>query len=241
MDNLTVYNLPTAAGPRWDRLGIFYISFCCIWSTLVVAGMVFCWFNRHTPVMKIRGMLLSFTAISFLHAYWILAQITYPIAATIPIVLAYDIQYFFMGIWFPLGIALFHASNCRFLHIAKLQKQFTYPTLQRRADGCNGQKTSFLCRLRNISYSYRIMIFIGIGMVAQVSHHILCHEFPNASNRRRFFSPWACGSLARSTILHMVFLALRCTPRPCQSRSLSSAEAGSGGHPSYGNSSGLGS
>lgn len=183
-----------------------------------MAGMVFCWFNRHTPVMKIRGMFLSFSAIAFLHAYWILAQITYPIAATIPIVLAYDIQYFFMGIWFPLGIALFHASNCRFLHIAKLQKQFTHSTLQRRVDGCNGGKTSFLCRLRNISYSYRIMIFIGTGMVAQVSRHILCNNFPDASNRYRSFSPLACGSLARNTTLLTVFLVLKCTPRLCLSR-----------------------
>jgi hypothetical protein len=36
-----------------------------------------------------------------------------------------------MGTWFPLGIALFHASNLRFLHVAKLQKQFARPELQR--------------------------------------------------------------------------------------------------------------
>ncbi|KAJ6443634.1 Carboxypeptidase A1 [Purpureocillium lavendulum] len=163
---VSLYTLPTSPA-NWDRIGIFYICYACIWTTLVLSGMVFCWLNRHHPVLKIRGLPLSFTAIAFLHAYWILAQITYPIGRTIPTILAYDIQYFFMGIWFPLGIALFHASNSRFLHIAKLQKQFTHPELRFRA-GCDGAKSSWLCRLRNMRYTRRIMIFIGFGMVLQV-------------------------------------------------------------------------
>ncbi|KAL3952516.1 hypothetical protein ACCO45_012459 [Purpureocillium lilacinum] len=163
---VSLYTLPTSPA-AWDRIGIFFICYACIWTTLVFSGMAFCWFNRHHPVLKIRGLPLSFTAITFLHAYWILAQITYPIGRTIPTILAYDIQYFFMGIWFPLGIALFHASNTRFLHIAKLQKQFTHPELRFRA-GCDGAKSSWLCRLRNMRYTRRVMILIGFGMVLQV-------------------------------------------------------------------------
>lgn len=173
---ITVYNLPTSA-PTWDTLGIFYISFCAIWTSLVLSGMIFLWVNRKNPILKIRGLPLSFGAIILLHMYWILAQITYPIAHTMPLVLAYDIQYFIMGIYFPLGIALFHASNLRFLHIAKLQKQFTHPDLRRKASGCNGAKTSWLCRLRNLPYTARIMTFIGIGMVAQVSSLIFPWDF----------------------------------------------------------------
>ncbi|ODM23394.1 hypothetical protein SI65_00983 [Aspergillus cristatus] len=45
-----------------------------------------------------RGLSLSFPAIALLHVYWILGQITYPIDATVPMVLAYDIQYFAMGV-----------------------------------------------------------------------------------------------------------------------------------------------
>lgn len=82
-----------------------------------------------------------------------------------PVVLAYDIQYFFMGIWFPLGIALFHASNSRFLYVAKLQKQFTND--HRVQVRCDGGGSSWICRFRNMSYSVRIMTFIGLGMIAQ--------------------------------------------------------------------------
>lgn len=166
MPKMSLYDVPVAP-PMWDRVGIFYISFCATWTSLVLAGMTFCIVNRHNPIIKIRGLPLSFSAVALLHCYWILAQITYPIGRTMNVILAYDIQYFIMGIYFPLGIALFHASNLRFLHIAKLQKQFTHPAL-RSAGGCNGSKTSLLCRLRNLSYTAKVMVFIGIGMVAQV-------------------------------------------------------------------------
>ncbi|KAJ3490253.1 hypothetical protein NLG97_g5823 [Lecanicillium saksenae] len=154
---VTVYNLPTAPP---------YVG--------QASGILFCWINRKSPILKIRGLPLSFSAIILLHSYWILAQITYPIAHTMPIVLAYDIQFFFMGIYFPLGIALFHASNLRFLHIAKLQKQFTHPALRLKASGCNGASTSWLCRLRNMGYTKRVMSFISIGMVIQVLLTVAC-------------------------------------------------------------------
>ncbi|KAL7794276.1 putative GprK-type G-protein coupled receptor protein [Trichoderma ceciliae] len=166
MAAVSVYTLPPSPA-NWDKIGVFYISWCASWTTLLIASMAFCWFNRHLPVLKIRGLPLSFSAIAFLHVYWILAQITYPIGATMPLVLAYDIQYFFMGIWFPLGIALFHASNLRFLRVARLQKQFTHPA--RRVDPvCNGAQASWLCRLRNLDYTKRSMFLIGLGIVIQV-------------------------------------------------------------------------
>ncbi|KAM3468255.1 hypothetical protein MY5147_008124 [Beauveria neobassiana] len=169
----TVYNLPTSP-PSWDRLGIFYIAWAAVWTTLVFSSMVFCWINRKSPILRIRGLPLSFGAIVLLHSYWILAQITYPIAHTMPLVLAYDIQFFFMGIYFPLGIALFHASNLRFLHVAKLQKQFTHQALRMKSRGCDGANTSWLCRFRNMGYTKRIMSFISIGMAIQVLLTVAC-------------------------------------------------------------------
>ncbi|KAH6608265.1 type G- coupled receptor [Trichoderma cornu-damae] len=166
MAAVSVYTLPLGP-PNWDKVGVFYISWCVLWTASLIAGMAFCCFNQHLPALKIRGLPLSFTAIALLHIYWILSQIEYPIGAAMPLVVAYDIQYFFMGIWFPFGIALFHASNLRFLHVAKLQKQFTHPT-RRVEPGCNGAKTSWFCRLRNLDYTKRCMLLISFGMAIQV-------------------------------------------------------------------------
>ncbi|KAI0380425.1 hypothetical protein F5Y04DRAFT_281809 [Hypomontagnella monticulosa] len=162
-----LYLLPQSP-PNFDRVGVFYIAFCATWTFLLLVGTIFLIINRRSPILKVRGLRLSLTAILFLHAYWILAQITYPIGLTLPIIAAYDVQYFFMGIWFPLGIAMFHASNSRFLHVARLQKQYTQSPDLRKRSGCNGADTSWLCRLRNLDYSTRILIYIGFGMVFQV-------------------------------------------------------------------------
>ncbi|KAK1450338.1 integral membrane protein [Colletotrichum melonis] len=164
---LTIYNFPPMP-PKWDRIGMFYITFCATWTAIVFAGMAFLWANRRNPILRLRGLPLAFGSIIFLHLYWCMAQITYPIGGTMPVVIAYDVQYFVMGIWFPLGIACFHASNSRFLHVAKLQRlHFTGTGAGSIRRGCNGSKTSWLCRFRNMDYGRRILIFIGIGAIFQ--------------------------------------------------------------------------
>ncbi|KAJ5100393.1 hypothetical protein N7456_006445 [Penicillium angulare] len=179
MAGITIYNLPPSP-VNYDRLGVFYISWCIIWTVLLISGMVFCVVNRHIPIIRVRGIQLSFPAIAMLHLYWILGQLVYPVGASMPTVLAYDVQYFGMGVWFPLGIALFQASNLRFLHVAKMQRQFIHPEL-RSERRCNGGKTSWLCRLRNMDYMKRTLIFIGIAMVVQfiitIAMWLMCKKY----------------------------------------------------------------
>ncbi|KAH7073930.1 hypothetical protein BKA63DRAFT_44224 [Paraphoma chrysanthemicola] len=162
---LTIYNLPPMP-PNWDRVGVFYVTFCAIWTTIVMLGMAFCWYNRNLPILRVRGLPLAFGSVIFLHLYWILAQITYPIGATMPIVIAYDVQYFVMGTWFPLGIALFHASNLRFFYVARLQKQFAQPSFQRSRNQ-TVSTSSWFSRFRNMAYTSKVMTFIISGMVVQ--------------------------------------------------------------------------
>ncbi|KAF7537509.1 hypothetical protein G7054_g3643 [Neopestalotiopsis clavispora] len=164
---MDLYSFPTLP-PKWDAIGRFYIAFGATWTFLVLCGMGFLIAHRQMPILRVRGLGLSLTSIAFLHCYWILAQVVYPIGQSVPVILAYDIQYFFMGIWFPLGIALFHASNTRFLYVAEMQKQFTLSHYRRRYVGCNGAHTSWLCRLRNMQYTTRILVYIGLGMIFQV-------------------------------------------------------------------------
>jgi hypothetical protein len=171
---ITIYNFPPQPA-NWDSVGIFYVTFAATWTSIVVAGMAFCLWNQHLPVLRVRGLPLAFSAIVCLHLYWILAQIVYPIGATMPVVVAYDVQYFFMGIWFPMGIALFHASNLRFLHVAKMQRQFTHPDLVWMR-GNNRGKKSWLSRIRNTDYMTKIMTAIGVGIVVQVRRNSNCRN-----------------------------------------------------------------
>lgn len=168
MAGLTVYNLPSSP-PIWDGVGIFYLSFCIIWTVLLISGMAFCCLNRDIPLIRVRGIFWSFLAISLLHVYWILGQITYPIVPTMPGLLSVDIQYFAMGIYFPLGIALFQASNLRFLHVARMQRQFVFPELRSTISmGSKPHGSPIISRLRSMSYMTRTMVLIAIGILLQV-------------------------------------------------------------------------
>ncbi|KAG5958180.1 hypothetical protein E4U58_005461 [Claviceps cyperi] len=164
----TIYNFPPAP-PKFDRVGTFYIAFGASWTLLVVAGMLFCALNHDNPVLKIRCIPLSFGAIILLHLYWILAQITYSVGMSMPIVLAYDIQYFFMGIYYPLGMALFHASNLRFLRIAKLQRHFARSEVRgRESSSLEGAVLSVFRRVRDWEYTAQIMLWVGLGIAVQI-------------------------------------------------------------------------
>ncbi|KOS19316.1 hypothetical protein ESCO_001413 [Escovopsis weberi] len=166
--DLSVYDL-RGDKANWDGVGIFYVSWCVLWTVCLFSGMTFLWLNRHLPILKIRGLPLALGAIVLLHLYWILGQLTYAVGPTLPVVSAYTVQYFFMGIWFPLGIALFHASNLRFLHVAKLQRQFTSlenRPFSRHHDG--NTSTTLFRRIRALPYTSKVLLFIGCAMVLQV-------------------------------------------------------------------------
>ena len=154
-----------------------------------------------------------------------------------PVLVAHDIQYFVMGTWFPLGIALFHAANLRLLHVAELQKRFTDPALTRKG-GYNGANSSWLCKMRSLKYDTKVLVFISVGMVIQVCS--LTGVVAGLANIPRHFSPYACGWFAESTILLLVSVAPRSVETPSQSSSRISALDGSGGLVSFGNSYGLG-
>ncbi|KKY37978.1 hypothetical protein UCDDA912_g02007 [Diaporthe ampelina] len=104
--------------------------------------MGFLWYRRDTPLLKIRGLSLSFAAIAFLHTYWMVVQMAY-IANPFP----QQAEYWIMGIYLPFGIALFHASNTRFLYIARQQRR---------------------SRLGRLSHTRKMLVVIGTGMVLQL-------------------------------------------------------------------------
>ncbi|KAG6138265.1 hypothetical protein E4U38_000543 [Claviceps purpurea] len=164
----TIYNFPPTP-PKFDPVGTFYIAFGASWTLLVVAGMLFCALNYDNPVLKIRCIPLSFGAIILLHSYWILAQVTYSVGMSMPIVLAYDIQYFFMGVYYPLGMALFHASNLRFLRIAKLQRHFARSEVRGREERSReGGVLSGFRRVRGWEYTAQVMFWVGLGISVQI-------------------------------------------------------------------------
>ncbi|KAH7019716.1 hypothetical protein EDB80DRAFT_206536 [Ilyonectria destructans] len=146
-----------------DGLGIFWITFALSWTFIVAGGMIFLWRRRDMPMLRIRGLPLSFLAITLLHFYWGAVQTGYvwfPLAAP-------EIEFWIMSVYLPCGIALFHASNSRFLYVAKAQKELfasdTASIISKRAT-----TKSFFRRFRYLNYTQKILIFVGAGMAFQL-------------------------------------------------------------------------
>jgi len=153
---------PSPGAANFDALGVFYVCFMGAWTALVLAGMAFLFWNRSTPILKHRGLPLSLAALTLLHLYWAAVQTVYAIGHLFPD----GLEFWIMSIWLPFGVALFHASNSRFLHVARAQKRFAQP-------GGPGKKpaahdASVLGRFRRMDYSGRMLAYVCVGMAFQV-------------------------------------------------------------------------
>lgn len=143
-----------------DAVGIFWVTWCGVWTLFVGSGMGFLWYRRDTPLLRIRGLNLSFAAIGFLHTYWMAVQMAY-ISDPFPA----QAEYWIMGIYLPFGIALFHASNARFLYIARQQRRrFVRKSYQQEGS----IPTSIFGRFRQLSHTRKMLVVIGMGMALQV-------------------------------------------------------------------------
>lgn len=147
---------------KLDGVGIWWTCWTSIWSVILFCGMGYLIWNRHAQVLRIRGIGLSLTAVLTLHLYWLSVQLGYVLGAVTP----GDAEFWIMGTYLPLGIALFHASNSRFLYVAKAQQRYLDhlvdgPVESRRAVG-------ILARFKKLDYTSRIVILVGSGMCLQV-------------------------------------------------------------------------
>ncbi|KAH7471760.1 hypothetical protein FOMA001_g13303 [Fusarium oxysporum f. sp. matthiolae] len=147
---------------RFEGVGIVWIVFSAVWTILLIAGMAFLYSRRDMPILRIRGLLLSFSAVILLHFYWLAVQWVYVVALLFPPA----IEFWIMSIWLPFGIALFHASNSRFLYVAKSQKElFAGDNARPKSDRI--KKRGPIGRYRSLDYSNRMLVLVGISMLFQ--------------------------------------------------------------------------
>lgn len=213
---LTADSKPTV---RLNGVGIWWVCWAAGWTLLLLWGMGFLIYHSGMPMLRIRGIGLSLSAISLLHLYWISVQLGYVLGPLYP----GDLQYWIMGTYLPLGIGLFHASNTRFLHVAQRQKQYIG-----RADHFNNStasklnnKGSFLGRFRQLDHTAKVVILVGSGMFFQVSAAAFGHSHsssffrfhkPRANNALRSYSwQFSCFSSPGNGIAHGASQALKCT------------------------------
>ncbi|KAK5651643.1 hypothetical protein OQA88_11818 [Cercophora sp. LCS_1] len=150
---------------RLNAVGIWWICFGAVWTAALAAGMSYLYRKRHTPMLRMRGLPLTFAGLILLHLYWATVQVGYAVGPLAPEVA----EFWIMSIWYPFGIALFQAGNSQFLHIAKAQSRFARSSSQVTAKWMKPtQKGGIFARLRRMEYSQRMFLFVTIGMACQL-------------------------------------------------------------------------
>ena len=91
------------SGPVMDGVGVFWTAFASGWTALLVAGMTFLYCRRDMPLLRIRGLPLSFGAVFLLHLYWIAVQLGYVYSHLMPNGVEFEGRLAHVGT-FPIGI-----------------------------------------------------------------------------------------------------------------------------------------
>ena len=162
-------------------VSIWWVCWCAVWSLTVLAGVSYLIANRNASTLRIRGLGLSLSAIFFLHLFSICPQIGLMIGPIMP----GDVQFWVMGTWLPCGIALFHASNTRFLHVAKLQKKYFRPESRLSVSRTDAKGKGLLARFRRLSYDSKILMIVGLVVTSQVFLTVLMYLIS-----RKYHSTW---------------------------------------------------
>ncbi|KAB2111617.1 hypothetical protein AG0111_0g1258 [Alternaria gaisen] len=157
-----------------DRVGWTYITIFIIWNILTFTGVSFLWAHRKHPSVRMRRLPVLFAGIGVLHIYGSLCCLAYPIGPAVPC----SVEFWMMSITVPLGMALFHASNSQFLHLASRQKQFARmsslkdhePIDEKKAqEVVNSRWKRIMNGVERADNIERTLIFIGVGMAVQLA------------------------------------------------------------------------
>ncbi|KAI6351176.1 hypothetical protein MCOR25_010093 [Pyricularia grisea] len=163
MANETLAAAPPAPQLNTGPVSIFFMVWGVTWTMLLVLGMTFLYYNRAMPLVRVRGLRLTFAAVILLHLYWIVCQFGLLIFELVPP----EVMFWIMGMYVPWGIALFHASNSRFLYVAEAQKRFVGKTPAVREKPPVNNDKSLLGKFWKLEYERRIVVVVCVGMALQ--------------------------------------------------------------------------
>lgn len=149
---------------NWDDLGKIYAGLAISWTVILYLGIAWLVAYRNHPYLKMRNIPLAVAATSFLHVY------------LVKIVLAYttnghflcSAEFWIMSIYLPFGIALFQANQVQLLSISTQQRKLLEG--DRVSIRESPQARGLWSRWRGLTALKQTYVFIGIGMLLQVSH-----------------------------------------------------------------------
>jgi hypothetical protein len=96
--------------PNFDGLAVFYISFACLYTVIVLAGLYALYLLRNTHAVRIRNYSVICVTVLTLHVYLVLILLVYPLNGLFKC----GWEFWIMSILLPLGMALFQGMPHQF-------------------------------------------------------------------------------------------------------------------------------
>lgn len=94
--------------PFVDGVGAFYIILACLWTALVVGGLVMLHGQRHSVAIRIRNFPLLASSIVMIHVYVLAVLLVYPLNGAFKC----GGEFWIMSTILPFGFALFQGWWC---------------------------------------------------------------------------------------------------------------------------------
>lgn len=158
---------------NWDDLGKLYAGIAISWTVILYTGAIWLFMNRHISFLKMRNITLALAAVSFLHVYLVKILLAYTTNGHF----LCSAEFWIMSIYLPFGIALFQANIVQLQSVSDQQQKLLagepgtkYRRSERHPSGIKG----LVSRWRALTALQKTYVFIGLGMLVQVSHHDLC-------------------------------------------------------------------
>lgn len=162
------------AGPAWNAVGEAYVIIISVYTTLLALCSYLYWrYLARTNAVRIRGLIITILAVWIIHCYLLALFIVYPLNGDF----LCGTEFWSMNVMFPLGIAIYQASNVRLL--AYSQRQDSMLVLN-----CFSEKQEQLelwpprparlwswvkSRMASGDLVWNTYKWIGLGLVVQVS------------------------------------------------------------------------
>ena len=227
-----------------DAIGWTYVGLAIAWTITLALAMTFLFTHRRLPALRMRRLPLLLASTIALHIYAVLCFLSYPLGPAIPCAA----EFWVMSIYLPLGIALFHASNSQFLYLASRQKQFAHMSSLKDHKFKNEEKAQnvpssrwkrAVASMRQVDTIQRTLVFIGIGLVVQVSSPCITQQHIWTNSPSSLRSHFLCSLAPRSSTPVMVFSIIP-SKVPKWKLVCAAVQAGNGGSLLYGSCSGHG-
>jgi hypothetical protein len=157
-------------GPKvnWDALGKIYAALAISWTVILYSGIAWLVTHRQLPYLKMRNIPLAVAATSFLHVYLVKIMLAYTTNGHF----LCSAEFWIMSIYLPFGIALFQANQVQLLSTSTQQRKLLdgerMSTQGRRLYQRNAR--GLLSRWRSLTALKQTYVFIGIGMLLQVTN-----------------------------------------------------------------------